>query len=502
MSFGEMILFVLISGLAMSYAWGMRGTTIGGEKGAMLPGAIMGLLIAVFSGSELLLQNFFMLAGVGSMSMYFGGCMTYGETLALSVSSKPAENMKKGLIALFVKGGIWFAIFGAFVGIYLTASTGDVYSIRDFLILFALIPPFALGGYFLLNKPLNVEKNKFPKIYFSITRQESWGGLLGIVVLLVIFMFYRNDYFALKLTLGSAISGAVGWVIAQIGHIITKHPMKNGKYLLSWLEKKKLVDAWKVMECVLGAIGGIGIALTICLLQNDMESIAFTHAQNGALWNPLQAHGKWIALVWIVFIALDMLQFVFNEPASKSELDKLRRKDLIFRHQYDLAKRELKKYKPSKAFKRYRLLIEPFEFPLYSVVPLLFALLGVHEVASLAAFFIVYLVMVQEIGFLHFRFSQSRHIFRVLTLGFGLAIILAQFISGWTPGIKLTMLMYVLFYEFVTLLWAFPSTSIRKLRRKTKKEMSFTDFFGARVSVHAYFVICVIILAVFTFIYF
>ena len=34
---------------AVSYAWGMRGTTIGGEKGAMLPGAMIGLLIAFFT---------------------------------------------------------------------------------------------------------------------------------------------------------------------------------------------------------------------------------------------------------------------------------------------------------------------------------------------------------------------------------------------------------------------------------------------------------------------
>ena len=43
------LLFIGLSTVAMSYGWGMRGTNIGGETGAMLPGALMGLLAAVFA---------------------------------------------------------------------------------------------------------------------------------------------------------------------------------------------------------------------------------------------------------------------------------------------------------------------------------------------------------------------------------------------------------------------------------------------------------------------
>lgn len=32
-------LFLAFSAVSVSYGWGMRGTIIGGEKGAMLPGA-------------------------------------------------------------------------------------------------------------------------------------------------------------------------------------------------------------------------------------------------------------------------------------------------------------------------------------------------------------------------------------------------------------------------------------------------------------------------------
>ncbi|MCL2298616.1 MAG: hypothetical protein FWC27_00520, partial [Firmicutes bacterium] len=70
-------LFIAISAVAMSYGWGMRGTTLGGEKGAMLPGALMGLLIAVFSGSPFLRENFFLLSAAGALGIYFGGSMSY-----------------------------------------------------------------------------------------------------------------------------------------------------------------------------------------------------------------------------------------------------------------------------------------------------------------------------------------------------------------------------------------------------------------------------------------
>ena len=52
MSVLNMIMFITFSVIAVSWGWGMRGTAIGGEKGAMLPGALLGLSFAVFEGIE------------------------------------------------------------------------------------------------------------------------------------------------------------------------------------------------------------------------------------------------------------------------------------------------------------------------------------------------------------------------------------------------------------------------------------------------------------------
>ena len=40
MGFFDAAVCILFTTLAASYAWGMRGAVIGGEKGAMLPGCI------------------------------------------------------------------------------------------------------------------------------------------------------------------------------------------------------------------------------------------------------------------------------------------------------------------------------------------------------------------------------------------------------------------------------------------------------------------------------
>ena len=260
----SIIFFITFSAIAVSYGWGMRGTIIGGEKGAMLPGAFMGLLIAVFSDSEALASSPWILAGAGAISMYCGGCMTYGETLHLSMHEPNSPTLKKGLVALFVKGGIWFGIFGGFISMFITAIAGR-YELWQIILFFCLLPLFAVAFYFIFNHPHNPAENKFPKIYFSIKRKESWGGLLGILAEIIVFAVILKDRSCIAMTLGSFIFGAVGWVIAQMMQIRARHPGKNGKRLFEVLQKKDAVEAWKLMECTLGAIGGIGCAVTFIL---------------------------------------------------------------------------------------------------------------------------------------------------------------------------------------------------------------------------------------------
>ncbi len=76
------VLCVVLTTLAASYAWGMRGAVIGGEKGAMLPGVFIGTILAWFSGGAIR-EDFWIIAAAGLMGMTFGGIETYGETIGM-----------------------------------------------------------------------------------------------------------------------------------------------------------------------------------------------------------------------------------------------------------------------------------------------------------------------------------------------------------------------------------------------------------------------------------
>ncbi len=502
MQASTMVLFVICSAVFVSYGWGMRGTIIGGEKGAMLPGAIMGLMIALFSGSSVLRQNFFMLSAVGSMGMFWGGAMTYGETLGLSMNQKPAENMKKGLVALFIKGGVWFGNFGAFIGIYLSTAAGNRYNVKDISLLFGLIPVFAIIWYMLLNKPHDPKHGKTPKIFFSKTRQEAWGGLYGILLVLAIMMFTKKDYFALKLTLGAYLSGAFGWVLAQCLQIFAKWPMKNGKYFFSYFQKNKMLDPWKIMECTLGFVGGGGIALTLCLLKSDYSAILNLININGIVWNPLQNRTNFAVVIWVVMLALDMLQFIIKKPLSRSELDERLEKSLINKDSYDKKIKKVKDGKPSNFFKYYKLLVEGFENPLFCFLPLFAVMLGNAEVAKLASFFALYHVMVQEIVFTEFIGLKIQRFIQILTVGAGIAIVAAQFIWHWSPDIRLTLVMYGLYYEGMTWLQIYARSKPNERKKLPKPErQGFVKTYKSNFPTQGYFTVICIIMAVFAYTY-
>lgn len=74
MSFTDALICILFTTLAGCYGWGMRGALIGGEKGAMLPGAFIGLSLSAFAGY----CGGVGLIAAGLMGMTYGGIEPYG----------------------------------------------------------------------------------------------------------------------------------------------------------------------------------------------------------------------------------------------------------------------------------------------------------------------------------------------------------------------------------------------------------------------------------------
>lgn len=454
----ENLFFILFAGIGISYTWGMRGTIIGGEKGAMLPGALLGLLMSFFSGSVFFAESPWILAGVGAMAMYCGGNMTYGETLGLSMNTKPAENMKKGLTALFVKGGIWFGLFGGYTSLFISSVAGRM-ELLHIILFFALLPVFALAFYYLLNKPHDKEKGRFPKIYFSKTRKETWGGLFGLLVEIIVFAIIIRDYATLVMTAGTFISGAVGWVVAQILQIRTIHTNKKGKRLFSRAYENGLVDSWKIMECVLGAIGGAGTAVTFIFTRN-------LYANTFAIIDILprqsfrsEAVGYIILAVYAVILLADTMQY-FIVPANSDSIH----------------------------YRRYTMLVEKSEFAVYSIFPLLLCFLGFYSIAAVVAFPVVMLVLCQETAEKCLTDNKKRLLWKLIFFIPEFILILIIAVNSKAIDTGLTIVMYTFFYEAVFFI-------IRLF--KTGKITVSND----EKTVHGYFIICCLVINILTIIY-
>ncbi len=314
MSFSDMLVCIFVTTLAASYGWGMRGSLIGGEKGAMLPGALIGLVLGWFSGLGAVTA-----AAAGLMGMTFGGTETYGETIGFVLHrGRDDYNPVRGYTGLAFKGALWFAICGAFLGIVLSYG---VYEHSEIYLFCLLIPVMQIVGQFIFNRPYKPENNKFPKIYFSKTRREEWGGNLLMLIALVIFATVKKDYLTLILVAGGFIFGAIGWLVAMRAYVAAVFPLKNGKYLFGKLYHKGLIDGWKLMEFTLGAFGGFGLSLAYCLGYGYVE----VYQDRASLDGPKGIYDEylqdWIPIICIAcvigIVAVNLISYIYDKKGKK-----------------------------------------------------------------------------------------------------------------------------------------------------------------------------------------
>jgi len=486
-------LFIGVSILAVSYGWGMRGTTLGGEKGAMLPGALMGLLIAVFSGSPFLLKHFYLLSAAGALGIYFGGSMSYMQSVGLGSDRNPPEDLKRGLTGLAVKGSIWFGIFGAVVGMFLTFLAGG-YDLNAVVFLFVLMPLAGLVGSRLFDRPFDEEKGIHPKIYFSRNRPEGMGVLFGILVELVVFAAVYKDSLALWLTLGSTISGGIGFVSGQLLHIRSKYPNKKGRVFLG--KFKGWIGYWKVAECSYGGIAGLGVSVTFVLIANFLPGYRENYAAIADLPQMLNIEAWILPAIFVALLGLDLLKYVHRRPKTEKELRYMLSRGWMSGEEVELALQKAGK-EPSKAWLLYEKITHTWEFPIYCYIPLLMLFLGSGGTAQLVSFYVLYYVILEHQLFERFKYFKTIILWRAVLLGFGFFIIFAQFFWGWSPGLLPTVLMYGVFYEAITLVGNIAKNSPDRHGKKTIKESSLKEAYGSMVTMHGFYFICLAVVTTF-----
>lgn len=437
----NMFVFLAASMLCMCFGWGMRGSAIGGEKGAMLPGALLGVMCTWYTGSEMLMQNVFLFAAACALGYFYGGMETYGSTMGLVIQhDKPRYNPSLGYLALAFKGAIWGSLGAGFLGVSFSAMSGVVYKWYDFVIFFALVPLLQQIGYHIFNTPYDPENGRMPKVCFSEKRREEWGRNLAVIAELLVLMILRRDIFGILMCAGGAVAGSVGWVVGITLFDKQLHPLKNGRRMFGRLSEYGIIDGWKIMEFTQGCFNGLIIGITFILgwpiAAKNLEQAEVA----GQLWSVLPQSVDTV-LSWICCVLIICSMFLFIIPF----------------------KRNGKRIEENT--------LELFERPFYMVAPLCLIMLGSTTMAEIICCFVMYFVLAQHDGVE--RFSKFRHIrlIRALLIFIGAAILAVQAFRGIV--LKEIWIFYCfgyIIFDFAVLLHP------DKLREKYRSAKSIKDF--------------------------
>lgn len=320
------IFIILTVSIAVSYGWGMRGALLGGLRGAVLPGALLGTFLALFSGNEIIAKNFYIFAAAGACAMSFGGNETYGQTLSLILHRGTDEyNPKKGYTAVFLKGALWQGIAGAVLGMTFSAVGGNFRREYDFIILCVLIPFVQLLGEQIFNKPYNAEEGKFPKIYFSFDRREEWGGNLLVLLMLLIFTIIRRDFYAFFFSLTGIIGGGAGFSAGMAVFDFVNHPMKSGKRPAG--KYNKYIGGWKAMEFTFGAVAGLAFAVYFVLTKDGMLADRICGVSGGTpvITSPLTPYADTLSYISLALIPLSKTVYLFEKKLGDHVTDLIER---------------------------------------------------------------------------------------------------------------------------------------------------------------------------------
>ncbi|MDE2126035.1 MAG: hypothetical protein KGJ62_05545 [Armatimonadetes bacterium] len=232
-------LAVLLPGIAMSLGWGLRGQ-YGGPRGAMVPGALVAMALALASRRRYGATQFWAIAAAGALGFGIGGEETYMQTVA--VATHPGS-MLWGCLGILIKGAEWGGLGGLFIGMSLSSRK---YKMRELLLGFNLALILGMILYHFINEP--------KLIYFSghagsRPRDEGWAGISCVFVVLLALAARCRDQVTVRLGVFGAIGGGAGFLIGVLAYNFGQAHL--GTLTSGWW------DWWKVAECGFGLIAGI-----------------------------------------------------------------------------------------------------------------------------------------------------------------------------------------------------------------------------------------------------
>ncbi|MFY7952900.1 MAG: hypothetical protein ACOVT5_10360, partial [Armatimonadaceae bacterium] len=259
----------LAGGCAGGLGWGIRGQ-YGHETGAMLSGVLVGFAILSVVGRHLTWQTIARAVALLAIGVGFGGAETYGQTIGLTQDTPLIGNPAArawGLLGLFVKGGVWIGLAGAFFGMGLG---GKRLSTKEAILMLATLMGLWLLGEWVFHTPFDPTKRLLPRLYFSSTwewfpenpslkpRLERWGALLLVWLGMLVWRgIVRRDTLALRLGIIGFLAGGVGFAGGQC--IQSAHAWYPDWFSRQFGRWDPLINWWNMMEITFGTVWGAAI---------------------------------------------------------------------------------------------------------------------------------------------------------------------------------------------------------------------------------------------------
>ncbi len=225
----------------MSLGWGLRGQ-FGGPRGAMVPGALIALALALVARRRPGAQQVWTIAAAGALGFGIGGEDTYMQTVARITTG---EATLWGYLGLLLKGGVWGGMGALFLG---SALGRKRHSLTSLVIAFNVALAVSFIGYHLINEPHRIYFSGEPS-HHGKAKMEAWAGLWCFYLTLLAFAVKAGDRSAVRLSLYGALGCGCGFVLGVFAFALGSSHF--GAATQRWM------DWWKVAECGFGLIGGL-----------------------------------------------------------------------------------------------------------------------------------------------------------------------------------------------------------------------------------------------------
>ena len=274
-------LTILCGAAAGGMGWGIRGQ-YGHETGAMLAGVLVGFALLLCAGSHLRLTTSLQAVALLAIGVGFGGSETYGQTIGLTQNHDVIGNTAAwawGMLGLFIKGGLWIGIAGAFFG---SALGGIRWNIRTICTAITLMMLAFILGEVALNTPFDPLQKKLPPLYFSADwywqpnavnlkpRPERWGGLLFAWLTLLGYRgIYLKDILCLRFGMIGFLAGGVGFAGGQCWQ--SAHAWYPGRFKSVLGTTDSLMNWWNMMEITFGTIWGAAFGAAVYRFRKEIR---------------------------------------------------------------------------------------------------------------------------------------------------------------------------------------------------------------------------------------